>query len=191
MTFLSDVVELISGTPQFRIVEDVDATVPTYYFYSQTDLDEDLRGTPSSGVVRKVTRTSGDVVTTAVGDVVFSLLSGTAALVLSEHDGFLLTQNYVKLVPSDKLDKRYLTYLLNENPQMRRQLRIGCQGSITHKYTLRQLRGLVLPQLPPRGKQELIGELYLNQLRLDAHRKRAADLETTLVLGTIGEAALS
>ena len=68
---------------------------------------------------------------------------------------------------------------------------MGCQGSITFKFTLKQLRGLNLPQLPPCEKQGLIGELYLNQLRLDACRKRAADLETALVLGMVREADLS
>ena len=191
MTYLNDVVELISGTPQFRIVEDVSAAAPAYFFYSQADLDEDLKGAPSSGAARKMVRTSGDVITAVAGDVVFSLLSGTAALVLPAHDGYLLTQNYAKLVPSAGLDKRYLVYLLNESPQIRRQLRMGCQGSITFKFTLKQLRGLNLPQLPPCEKQGLIGELYLNQLRLDACRKRAADLETALVLGMVREADLS
>lgn len=191
MVILSELVGCVSGTPQFRIVESTDSAAPTYLFYGQADLDGDLRGSPMPEVARKLIRTSDSVVTTAVGDIVFSLLSGNAALVQPEHNGYLLTQNYAKLVPSDSLDKRYLVYLLNESSQIRRQLRMGCQGSVTLKFTLGQVRSLVLPRLPSREKQGLIGELYLNQLRLDACRKRAADLETALVLGTIREAALS
>lgn len=190
MVPLNEVVSFVSGTPQFRIAESADAAAPTYFYYGQADLDEDLKGIPSLGATPKTLRTSDDVVTTAIGDVIFSLLSGTAAIVRPEHDGYLLTQNYVKLVPSDGLDKRYLAYLLNEDRQIRYQLRIGCQGSITLKYTLGQVKGLRLPSLPSLGKQRLIGELYLSQLRLDACRKRAVDLETTLVLGIIREAAL-
>lgn len=190
MVLLNEVVSFVSGTPQFRIAESADATAPTYFYYGQADLIEDLKGILSLGATRKMLRTSDDVVTTAAGDVIFSLLSGTAAIVQPEHDGYLLTQNYVKLVPSDAFDKRYLAYLLNEDRRVRRQLRVGCQGSITLKYTLGQVKGLRLPSLPSLGKQGLIGELYMSQLRLDACRKRAADLETMLVLGTIREVAL-
>lgn len=56
------------------------------------------------------------------------------------------------------------------------------------KYTLKQLRELRFPVLPSLERQQLIGETYLNQLKLDTLRKRAAELETALVLGKIKEA---
>ena len=46
----------------------------------------------------------------------------------------------------------------------------------------------MFPDLPSREKQGAIGELYLNQLRLDALRKRASELETTLVMEKIRKA---
>ena len=128
MTYLNDVVELISGTPQFRIVEDVSAAAPAYFFYSQADLDEDLKGAPSSGAARKMVRTSGDVITAVAGDVVFSLLSGTAALVLPAHDGYLLTQNYAKLVPSAGLDKRYFFVPAERKPSDKAPVTNGLSG---------------------------------------------------------------
>ncbi|WP_297183930.1 hypothetical protein [uncultured Enorma sp.] len=186
---ICDAVELISGTPQFRIVEDADSNAPVYRFYSQTDLESDLSGLPSAEEVpRKQVRTSDAVNTTSVGDVVFSLLSGTAAIVQAEHAGYLLTQNYVTIVPSECIDARYLVYLLNETKYIKRQLHRGQQGSVTMKYTLKQLGGLELPQLPHVERQGLIGGVYFDQLKLAALRVRASELETNLVLAAIREA---
>lgn len=188
---IKKVATLISGTPQFRIAEDRSDIAPVYVFYAQTDLEKDLRGLGSSDSARKQIRTFDKVKATAQGDVVFSLLSGTAAIVRAGHQGYLLTQNYSVLVPSSEVDARYLVYLLNENRQVRHQLYMGQQGSATMKYTLSQLNDLKLPSLPPRAKQELIGDLYFSQLRLEALRKRASESETALVLGTIGKVGQS
>ena len=56
------------------------------------------------------------------------------------------------------------------------------------KYTIKQLRELELPKLPSIEKQKIIGEVYFNQLRLQALRNRAASTETTIVLEKIKEA---
>lgn len=176
-----------SGTPQFRIGEDLDPQTPCYYLYSQTDLEEDLKGLFDFNTDRRQIRTHDVVITASAGDIVFSLLSGTAALIQKDHEGFLLTQNYVVITPSNDLDHKYLVYLLNENPSIRHQLRIGQQGSVVGKYTLNQLKSLELPPLPEKEKQQLIGELYCNQLKLEALRKHVAELETTLVFEQIKE----
>ena len=194
MILLSNVVDFISGTPQFRIVEDAHESAPIYVVYSQADLEDDLNGLINkSGPIalsesKKRIKTSDVVVTALSGDTVFSLLSGTAAIILPKHDGYLLTQNYVKLVTSDAIDSRYLVYLLNEDPAIRRQLQLGQQGSITMKFTVKQLKALELPALPPMARQGIIGELYLNQLKLGALRKQVSERETTLVLAAIREA---
>lgn len=188
MASICENVKFVSGTPQFRIVEDMSNSAPLYYFYSQADLEDDLNGIMSSNIPRKQIRTFDSVVSVTDGDVVFSLLSGTASVVQASHSGFLLTQNYVILVPSYRIDARYLVYLLNENRFIRSQLRKSQQGSVTQKYSLKQLKSLELPLLPHREKQGLIGEVYLSQIKLNALRKRASDLETALVLETIREA---
>lgn len=185
---LSDLVDFISGTPQFRIVEVADASAPVYAFYTQADLEDDLNGVTAAGSAGKQVKTFDAVVVAQTGDVVVSLLSGTASLVQSRHAGYLLTQNYAKLVPSSMVDPRYLVYLFNEHRSIRHQLRMGQQGSITMKYTMRQLKTLAVPPLPPVEKQALIGEAYFSQLRLNALRKRASERETTLVLEAIREA---
>lgn len=185
---ITDVVEFKSGTPQFRISEEAGTGVPVYAFYTQADYEADLRGLSEQQPAGKYIRTCDVVCTATAGDVVFSLLSGAAAIVQPERNDRLLTQNYVVLVPSAAIDACYLVYLLNECHSIRHQLHVGQQGSITMKYTLKQLRELKLPSLPPKETQQLIGQLYLDQLKLDALRKRVSELETTLVLESIRKA---
>ena len=191
MTPITSIVEFVSGTPQFRIMEDGSGFAPAYYFYSQANLEDDLKSMHASYANEKQIRTFDSVRTTSAGSVVFSLLSGIAAIVQPEHGGYLLTQNYVTLVPSDDIDSRYLVYLINENRHIRRQLRMGQQGSTILKYTLRQLNDLEVPRIPPIERQRLIGRLYADQLKLDALKKRASDFETALTLETIREAEQS
>ena len=187
MPNINQFVSFLSGTPQFRITECSSAEAPVYTLYSQADLENDLRRlmTPHSG---KPIRTFDKVCVAFAGEVVFSLVSGMAAIVQAEHDGYLLTQNFVTLAPSSQIDARYLVYLLNENRQIKHQFHRSRQGSSTMKYTIKHLAALELPPLPPLDRQKLIGELYHAQLRLDALRKRATDLETILVLEAIRKA---
>ena len=188
MINICKVASFLSGTPQFRIAEDISGSAPLYYFYAQADIESDLRGLSETSAPKKQIRTFDSVVTASTGDVVFSLLSGTAAMVRAEHNGYLLTQNYVVIAPANGIDARYLVYMLNECRDVRNQLRMSQQGSATMKYTLKQLKELRLPRLPSQERQRLIGELYLDQLRLHELRKRASGLETVLVLETLREA---
>lgn len=185
---ISSVVEFVSGTPQFRIVEALSDDAPVYNFYAQAEIEEDLVGLRAKGANGKQIRTFDAIRTVSTCDVIFSLISGTAAMVQAAHSGYLFTQNYVVLVPSSEIDARYLIYLLNESRDVKRQLQSGKQGSATLKYAIRQLGGLVLPCLPSKEKQGFIGELYFSQIRLGALRKQVSELETTLVLEKIRKA---
>lgn len=184
---LCDFVDFISGSPQFRIRETLDVRAPIFTFYSQTDLTEDLVSIDSRGVDNKRVRTNDKVNTFCDGDIVFSLISGTAAIVREEHKGYLYTQNYVKLKPKDRIDSKYLVYLLNEDKLVKKQFVTGLQGSQVLKYTLKQVKELELPKLPSIEKQKIIGDIYFNQLRLQALRKRAVNYETTIILAKLGE----
>ena len=178
---------MISGSPQFRILESSDENAPVYVFYEQGDLEEDLARIESDCGTRRRFRTFDDVRVVHDGEVVFSLISGRASIVRRTHEGFLLTQNYVTIVPSKTINPHYLVYLLNESPQIRRQLRVGLQGSQVLKYTIRQLKFLSLAALPTMHKQELIGSLYFDQLHLTALKHRSAENATTLVLCSMRE----
>ncbi|ALP36005.1 restriction endonuclease subunit M [Paenibacillus sp. IHB B 3084] len=182
MRRLENVVEFVSGSPQFRIIEVFDDKAPLYTYYGQQDIEDDLVGIDSNGSDSKQVRTLDKVSTLCQGDIVFSLISGKSTIVGVKHQGYLYTQNYVKLVTDEKVDSKYLVYLLNEDKLIKKQFQMGLQGSQVLKYTLKQVKELELPDLPTIDRQRMIGELYFNQLRLEALRTRAANLETTIVL---------
>ena len=185
---LTDVVELKSGTPQFRVTETLDPKAPVYRFYGPLELGAELSGGDSDTTCSKRVRTYDAVEALSAGDLVFSLMSGKATLVGECHKGYLLTQNFAKLVPSPMIDARYLVYLLNEHKEVRRQLALGQQGSFTMKYTVRQLADLLLLDLPSRSMQEIIGSLYFNINRVTALKRDVAEKEKLVVMGRIKEA---
>lgn len=187
MRKLCELVELVSGSPQFRINEIIDKDAPIYTYYSQTDLNDDLVDIMSSNLDNKQVRTKDKVSTLSSGDVIFSLISGTSTIVRKEHEGYLYTQNYVKLLPNDSIDSKFLVYLINENKAIKKQFTVGLQGSLVLKYTLKQLKELKIPQMPCIDKQKIIGQVYFNQLRIRALRNRVAELETTIRLAKLEE----
>lgn len=189
MEKLSELVELVSGSPQFRITEGFDEKTPFFTYYSQTELTDDLVGITSEDVKNKQVRTNDKVNTLCGGDVVFSLITGIATIVSKEHEGYLYTQNYVKLLPSHNIDSKFLVYLINESKTIKKQFMVGLQGSQVLKYTLKQLKELEMPKIPSVDKQKNIGQVYFNQLRLQALRNRVAEFETTIRLAKLEEAS--
>lgn len=176
-----------TGTPQFRISESTNETAPTYLYYGQSEVENDLAGIELGKSDNKQIRTTDEVNQVTTGDVIFSLISGRTTLVSERYNGYLFTQNYVKLIPSNKLDAKYLIYLLNENIEIKRQLQKSLQGSAIMKYTVKQIKDLLIPTLPKLEKQRLIGELYFNRLKLQALRNRATNAETTILLTQLRE----
>lgn len=183
--------QFITGSAQFRIKESVDENAPVYMYYGQTEMENDLASIKQSIEEGKRMKTFDPVTTVKEGDVLFSLISGKATMVCADHEDYIFTQNYIKLVPGKKLDPKYLVYLLNEDPSIKGQLQRGLQGSVILKYTVKQLKELVLPKLPSLKEQQLMGELYFNQMHIEALHQRVARLETLLVLGKIREATKS
>jgi hypothetical protein len=188
MMQIMEIAELNSGTPQFRIKESTDSDAPVYFFFGQPEMEDDLIGVETNIGTRRQIRTFDNVGTLQSGDLVFSLISGKAAIVRSSHDGYLYTQNYVRLIPTPIINAGYLTYMLNEDANIKRQMQSSQQGSVTMKFTIRQLTNLIFPIPPPIEKQRVIGELYFNQLRLAALKKKVATAETTLVIEKLKEA---
>jgi restriction endonuclease S subunit len=181
MMRLDHIVQFISGSPQFRITEVKDIKAPLYTYYRQSEIE--------NADDRKQVRTFDQVNTLCQGDLVFSLISGKSTIVSARHEGYLYTQNYVKLITNENVDSKYLVYLLNEDKFIRKQLLLGLQGSQVLKYTLKQVKDLELFHLPTLGKQEVIGELYFNQLRSEALRNRITKLETLLLIERLEEAS--
>jgi len=188
---MAEIAELNSGTPQFRIKESLDIDAPVYFFFGQPEMETDLTGEENQSRNRKQIQTSDKVDTLKSGDLVFSLISGKATIVSSSHNGYLCTQNYVIIAPTPTIDKKYLVYMLNENADIKHQLETGQQGSVTLKFTIRQLSDLIFPFPPPIEKQRVIGKLYFNQLKLVTLKKRVTELETKLLLEKLKEANIS
>ena len=92
MLNLSEVVEFISGSPQFRITEVFDADAPLYTYYGQLDLADDLVNM-NRNIDNKQVRTHDKVNMLYIGDVIFSLISGDSTIVRKERKGYLYTQN--------------------------------------------------------------------------------------------------
>lgn len=184
---LENLVEFQVGSPQFRIKESVADAATTYKFYSQNNLEEDLTGVELATEEAKQIATTDEVTTVTLGDLVFSLISGRAAIVRKEHDGYLYTQNYVVIEPGTEVDSKYLVYLLNEDREVAHQFWLGLQGSMVMKYTVKQLRELKIKRLPNLDKQQAIGDIYFKQMRIQALRKRIAENETLLTLAVLAE----
>ncbi|MDS0528083.1 restriction endonuclease subunit S [Clostridium sp. SHJSY1] len=187
MRKLNELVEFVSGSPQFRITEALDEHASVFTYYSQTDLIDDLVGIISEGIDSKKIRTYDDVSTLCENDVIFSLITGMATIIRKDHEGYLYTQNYIKLVPIKDIDSRFLVYLINENKMIKKQFVMGLQGSQVLKYTLKQLKELEIPKMPSIDKQRMIGQAYFNQLRLEALKLRAAKLKSTIILANLEE----
>lgn len=181
MKKVGELFDIVSGSPQIRVQETTDRAAPRYLFYGQNELESDLVAMDSDAEQKSI-QTFDEVVTLNEGDVVFSLISGQAAVVRQPHQVYLLTQNFVKFDLKDQLDAKYWTYLLNEDRNIKRQLQMGVQGSIVFRYTVKQIREITLPDIPSHEIQQAIGDVYSKQLHLQALKKRVADLETTALL---------
>lgn len=179
---LEDIINIIPGTPQFRIKESLQISAPNYYFYGQQELENDLTGVMLNKENSKTISTMDNLSLVCEGDILFSLISGRTTIVREKHNGYLYTQNYVKLIPEAKLDSKYLVYLLNESDFIRNQWLKGLQGSAVLKHTVKQLRELELPNMHTYDKQKIIGDIYFNQQQLSALRMRVANTEQILLI---------
>lgn len=189
MVRVTEFITFESGSPQFRIKETVDKAAPLYFFYGQNELESDLSQIEMNQSETKSIRTFDPVLTVAEGDIVFSLISGKATIVGKNHAGFLITQNYLRLVVDTPVIPSYIVYLLNEDLSIKHQFQLSLQGSSTLKYTVKQVKELRLPALPTIERQSLIGKLYLKQLHLEALQKHLIELKTKRLLFQLKEAS--
>ncbi|MBX9075944.1 restriction endonuclease subunit M [Streptococcus anginosus] len=189
MVKVTEFITFESGSPQFRIKETVDKAAPLYFFYGQNELENDLSQIEMNQSETKSIQTFDPVLTVAEGDIVFSLISGKAAIVGKNHAGFLITQNYLRLVVDTPVIPSYIVYLLNEDLSIKHQFQLSLQGSSTLKYTVKQVKELRLPALPTIERQSLIGKLYLKQLHLEALQKHLIELKTKRLLFQLKEAS--
>lgn len=184
---LNKIASFVGGTAQFRIVEHPDTDAPIYGFYSQTDLNDDLIGIESNEKERKTIQTKDAVNTVCEGDLIFSLISGTASIVSEASKGLLFTQNYVVIKLKDAINPRFMAYLLNKDKKIRKQLQLSLQGSNVLKYTMKELKELNIGTLPSVDRQSWIGDVYMKQLKVEALKIRIAQNNTELILTYLKE----
>lgn len=182
-----DIITITMGTPQFRIRESTVDSAPTYCFYGQQELENDLVGFEMGNEEEKTISTLDELSLVNEGDILFSLISGRTTIARQIHQGYLYTQNFAKLIPGDGIDDKYLVYLLNESDFIRKQWLKELQGSAVLKHTVKQLRRLELPKLHSYEKQKVIGNIYFKQLRLHALKTKVADLEKILTIEKLKE----
>ena len=133
---LGGLIDCVGGMPRSRIETNDDEDAPIYDVYSQTDLLADRSGVVTENIDSKKIRTKDNVDSLQEGDIVFSLISGNAAVVSKEHNAYLYPHNYIKLIPDENVNAKFLVYLLNEDKGIRKQLAMGTQGSQIIKYTI-------------------------------------------------------
>lgn len=178
---LEQIITIKMGKNQSRKNEHDYADLSTY---SYEDLMKDLDGAYLDSIVneKESTLLTVDPYLTTVCDVVFSFVSSVAGIVSIETQGKVMNQNFAKLIiDTDKLDKHYLCYVLNESQFMKKQMTISMQGSTVPKLTPGIFRALEV-QLPSIEKQKMIGKAYFHFRKRQALMKKQAKLEEQLFL---------
>lgn len=176
--YIQNVFHSNTGISQYRIEESNRSDAKIYTLYGQNELYEDLYGVPGAMSDRKQIKVDGmgPGAIAKEGDLLFSTISGEAAIVSAEHDGYVFTQNYARMEPMSKLvDRKYMAYLINENQSIKRQFKQNLQGSQVIRYSLKLLKEIALPELPPIEIQRVIGDIYFKQLLLRSLRQRVAE----------------
>ncbi|VXB79567.1 restriction endonuclease subunit S [Bacillus altitudinis] len=178
---LEQIITIKMGKNQSRKNEYDYADLSTY---SYEDLMKDLDGAYLDSIVneKESTLLTVDPYLTTVCDVVFSFVSSVAGIVSIETQGKVMNQNFAKLIiDTDKLDKHYLCYVLNESQFMKKQMAVSMQGSTVPKLTPGIFRGLEV-RLPSIEKQKMIGRAYFHFRKRQALMKKQAKLEEQLFL---------
>lgn len=178
---LADFVEISSGTPLFRLTQS--KGTKSYFLYDQTNLEADLSLDYSPKPSKQIFA-DGNVYTLNKGDIIFSLISSKAARVLSQRSGYLYSSNFVLIHIKAELDANFLLFLLNENSKIRSQFYANSQGLVAQKISVKALREIKIPALPPLKTQQKIGEIYLLFNQLQAVKKRNLERQS-LALNTL------
>ena len=174
--YIKDIFHSNTGVSQYRLEESTSKDAVLYTLYEQNQLYEDLTSVPCYISDIKQIRTEYKVFDLKAGDLIFSTISGIATLVTSDHEGYLFTQNYVRMEPlNTPIDKKFMAYLINENSKIKRQFKQNLQGSQVVRYSLSLLKEIQLPKLPSIEIQRIMGDIYFKQLRLRALKQRVAD----------------
>lgn len=152
---------------------------PVYTYYGAAEMNRDL----SCGVEeieakdQKQVRTFQELPLFRKGDIALSLTNPRAAVISDASDGMLHTSNYLKIIPSDRLDPAYFVFLINEDAEVRKILLRDREMSTIARASLQGVRELQKLKIPCLDEQKRIGEAYFSQLKLSALQKKRSELQ--------------
>lgn len=188
MKYISEIANLIAGKPLQRISEGDSQNTITYKIYSQREHMKDLYESEKDYTSDTIS-TSDEMVVVHTGDIVISLLSGTAAVVRDIHDEYALSHHFLRVSLQDKnIDSKYFMYWFNESSDAKKQkLELGQTNQTFTRYTKLQVEQTRVENIPKIKEQETIGNIYVKQLKLNELRNNVAQLHEKRVLYILKE----
>ena len=180
--------QIQSGKSISRLADNKDLDVPPLYSYNQECLNHDLSGLPHNDTDNiKQFKTAAKVDLLEEGDLVFSFISGKAAIVQKDHAGYYYSHGFAKITTSEILDKSYLCFLLNEHPIIKEQMKKSNTGAVVKSINKDDLLRLELPPLPPLEMQQMIGRLYQLEEKIQALKSRKLEIQKTVFYYQLGK----
>lgn len=146
-------------------------------YYTNDDLTADLHVIPIVVIRNGIEDETPDTVHgIRAGDVLYNVVTSTAAIVSPQNEGKRLNQNIAKLtLTTGQIDPRYLCYAINESKDIQKQMAAIGQGTVKRILTPAML-GEITITYPDLATQERIGATYFKVNR----RQYLASLELTL-----------
>ncbi|OJG34080.1 type I restriction modification system protein HsdIA [Enterococcus devriesei] len=146
--------------------------------YTNNDLINDLDTIDyEEGQDNRVEENNAIIHTVHRGDLVYSFINSISGIVGKANGGKIINQNFAKIeIDENRIDKKYLCYLLNSDKEINREKDIAMQGSVLKKLSPTAIRNFEV-ELPDIDRQKKIGNLYATWIRRKALIKKRNELE--------------
>ncbi|CZQ85639.1 restriction endonuclease type i hsds [Trichococcus palustris] len=180
---IDEIAKLQPGQLLTRITEVNDPNAIGYVVYSGKHfLTDSFQHESDDGKQDKIIRTDETVMLAEQGMLLISLTTNKAAIVSTEHEGHLLTSNYVRVAyDANKIDPNYFCYVYNESDEVKKQIAMNEQGaSLVSRLSLQQLRKFEL-FCPPLEDQHRVGAIYRLQQKRELLKLEKSKLEKLAV----------
>lgn len=158
----------------------------TQQMYSHADLLFDIgQAVNMSGTFSEYSREGERRYILEEGDILYHFITGKVVIVSRENSGKMFNQNFARLSANNrKIDPKYLCYLLNESPMVKRQLTTLMQGSVMRGVTPAILRQIDL-EIIEKELQIKLGNIYWNLNRYNYLIEQESKIQNQMVLETI------
>lgn len=176
---MNELFSIVIGKEPPSLDEGPWSDAPAYICYGSAEMEQDL----STGINKadpakqKCIRTAKAVATFNKGDIALSMTNPKAVVISELSDGMLQTRNYLKIIPSEKLDPWFFVWMINEKADVKKILLKDAAGAPISRVSLQNIKELQNIPLPPLDLQQQLGELYYNRLRMSAEYEKKVKLE--------------